>query len=547
MCSPTCRSDHAVRDRALLFHEIFGTQDEHAVAAALELEPREGQRRPCGRGPPGTAARLDDEHAVRLQEIVRGGKDAADEGEPVGAGDQPESRLVPILRRQCLHLRVRRVGWIAHDEIVASAAEPLEQVAADQVDAFFEPVTAHVLGGDFERAGRDVRRIDTRIRKRMRARDGDAAAPGAHVQHAPHSLGLHPWREVSFDQLGDRRARDEHSLVDMEVETGEASRAREIRRGRALDDTALEQRDDGDLLRVREPAREQVIGRVVVEAERVEHEHAGLVGGVVRAMAEVQARRVEAARAEADEVHRRGERGQSFFAIVQRSPGVRRDPYDNGPVWDNRLPMTGARILLLGALALVAAGAGVAAGVWYSHAGEGSVRSATVLDVPRAVPEYHLIDEHGSAATRADLDGRWTILFFGFTHCPDVCPMTLQVLARALRSLDDLDPGRRPTVRFVSVDPQRDTPERLAQYLAFFDADLHGLTGEEAEIEALTRALGVAYSRVESPDGGDYTMDHTAALFVVDPQARLHAVFTPPYDARTLATDLRAIIRRAAS
>jgi protein SCO1/2 len=209
--------------------------------------------------------------------------------------------------------------------------------------------------------------------------------------------------------------------------------------------------------------------------------------------------------------------------------------------------MTGARILLLGALALVAAGAGVAAGVWYSHAGEDSVRSATVLDVPRPVPEYHLIDEHGSAATRADLDGRWTILFFGFTHCPDVCPMTLQVLARTLRSLDDLDPALRPTMRFVSVDPQRDTPERLAQYLAFFDADLHGLTGEEAEIEALTRALGVAYSRVESQDGGDYTMDHTAALFIIDPQARLHAVFTPPYDARALATDLRAIIRRGAS
>jgi protein SCO1/2 len=209
--------------------------------------------------------------------------------------------------------------------------------------------------------------------------------------------------------------------------------------------------------------------------------------------------------------------------------------------------MTAARILLLGALALVAAGAGVAAGVWYSHASEGSVRSATVLDVPRPVPEYHLLDEHGAPATRADLDGRWTVLFFGFTHCPDVCPMTLQVLARTLRSLEDLEPPQRPTVRFVSVDPQRDTPERLAQYLAYFDADLHGLTGDAAEIEALTRALGVAYSRVESPDGGDYTVDHTAALFVVDPQARLRAVFTPPYDARTLAADLRAIIRRAAS
>jgi protein SCO1/2 len=206
-----------------------------------------------------------------------------------------------------------------------------------------------------------------------------------------------------------------------------------------------------------------------------------------------------------------------------------------------------ARIIALSALAVAAAAAGVAAGVWYTYSDEATVRNATVLDVPRPLPEFQLIDEHGAASSRADLEGHWTVLFFGFTHCPDVCPMTLQALARALRSLDDLPPGRRPTARFVTVDPERDTPEQLAHYLGFFDADMHGLPGDIAEVDALTRALGVAYSRVEEADADDYTMDHTAALFLVDPAARLHAVFTPPFDVRSLAADLRAITRRAAS
>src|SRR5262245_51273817 len=103
---------------------------------------------------------------------------------------------------------------------------------------------------------------------------------------------------------------------------------------------------------------------------------------------------------------------------------MRRGPYHSGPLWDNRLSMSvAARIVALGALAVAAAAAGVAAGVWYTHSSDDTVRSATVLDVPRPLPEYHLVDERGAASTRADLEGRWSILFFGFTRCPDVCPM----------------------------------------------------------------------------------------------------------------------------
>jgi protein SCO1/2 len=205
------------------------------------------------------------------------------------------------------------------------------------------------------------------------------------------------------------------------------------------------------------------------------------------------------------------------------------------------------RIIVLATLAIAAAGAGVAAGIWFQHNGSGRTLSATVLDAPRALPDFSLLDERGQPVTRSALEGHWTFLFFGFTHCPDVCPMTLQVLARTLHAFDDVPPERRPTARFISVDPARDTPEQLARYLGAFGADIHGMTGTEEAIQGLTRALGVAYARVDEPGGRGYTMDHTAALFLLDPQARLVAVFTPPHDARALAADLRAISKRSAS
>jgi protein SCO1 len=208
------------------------------------------------------------------------------------------------------------------------------------------------------------------------------------------------------------------------------------------------------------------------------------------------------------------------------------------------LPAT--RIVVLGALAIASAAAGVGAGMWYTQSAHGGLTSATVLDAPRALPDFSLVDEHGAAFTRADLAGRWTYLFFGYTHCPDVCPLTLQVLARALQSFGDEAPGERPTARFVSVDPERDTPEQLARYLSAFGGDLHALTGTPEAIAALTAALGIAYARVDD-DGGGYAMDHTAAVLLLDPQGRLVAVFTPPQDARSLAADLRTIRKRSPS
>jgi protein SCO1/2 len=124
-------------------------------------------------------------------------------------------------------------------------------------------------------------------------------------------------------------------------------------------------------------------------------------------------------------------------------------------------------------------------------------------------------------------------VFFGFTHCPDVCPTTLSLLANVQKS-----PGvPKLTVALISVDPERDTPEKLGQYIAAFGGDLIGLTGAPPEIVNATRAFGVASARVDL-GGGNYTMDHSATVFALDSQARIVAVFTPPLRADALARDL---------
>jgi protein SCO1 len=164
--------------------------------------------------------------------------------------------------------------------------------------------------------------------------------------------------------------------------------------------------------------------------------------------------------------------------------------------------------------------------------------AGTLLSQPRPVPAFTLVRHDGVAVTEADLSGRWSILFFGFTHCPDVCPTTLLVLRETMAAMS----GPRPEVILVSLDPMRDTPEQLAPYVTYFDPDFVGFTGELVDVQALADGLGVAYAYVAGEDG-DYTVDHTASLFLIDPDRRLTALFHPPYTAARMARDLQEIMR----
>jgi len=194
-------------------------------------------------------------------------------------------------------------------------------------------------------------------------------------------------------------------------------------------------------------------------------------------------------------------------------------------------------------LALLTALAGVVGiGSILSRTGGGLQPIAgTAIEPPRPLAAFELIDQHGAPFTRSNLKGRWSLLFAGFSHCPDVCPDTLvrlKVLDGNLRAAG----GELQTV-FLSLDPERDTPARLAEYLAFFSTDFVGITGDRAEIDKLTDTLGLAYVKV--PGGrGHYTVDHSTALVLIDPEARAAAYFRAPLDTDALTADLAAIAAR---
>jgi protein SCO1/2 len=165
--------------------------------------------------------------------------------------------------------------------------------------------------------------------------------------------------------------------------------------------------------------------------------------------------------------------------------------------------------------------------------------SGTWLTTARPVGPVALTADSGRAFGTADLQGHPTLVFFGFTHCPDACPTTLVKLAQIKKA------AALPQLRvlFVSVDPGRDTPPVLATYVHAFDPDFRGATGDAAEIARLAKRFGVAVARIDLP-GGDYMMDHSAAVFLLNPQCEIVAIFTPPFEVAPFAADLRRVAGR---
>jgi protein SCO1/2 len=193
-------------------------------------------------------------------------------------------------------------------------------------------------------------------------------------------------------------------------------------------------------------------------------------------------------------------------------------------------------MLVFSLFAVAAALAGVMASRLVGGHGSVALVSGTWLPSPRPVAEFHLQDLSGHDFTLQNLRGHPTLLFFGFTNCPDVCPTTLATLAQAERS----SPLPNAKVVFISIDPQRDSAENMSVYLGAFSKDFIGARGDEAELAPLLKSLSAIAAQEKLPDGG-YTMDHSATLYLLDTQARLAAVFSPPFKTADLTTDLHRI------
>ena len=184
----------------------------------------------------------------------------------------------------------------------------------------------------------------------------------------------------------------------------------------------------------------------------------------------------------------------------------------------------------------LAAAAAIAAWLLWPAAPEAPWRAATVFgDQARPLPAFALADHAGRPLGPADFAGRWSLLFFGYAQCPDICAPTLQRLSAALDRLDD----PRARIVFVTVDPERDTPEALAGYVAHFRRGTVGAAGDAAAVAALMAELGAFAARRELAAG--YLIDHSAAVWLVDPEARLAGVFTAPHDPDAIAADLHRL------
>jgi protein SCO1/2 len=188
-------------------------------------------------------------------------------------------------------------------------------------------------------------------------------------------------------------------------------------------------------------------------------------------------------------------------------------------------------------VAAFAAGLGLWPGMRTFSPATPAMKAATLYPAPRAIADFSLTRADGKPLMREDWKGRWTVAFFGFTNCPDVCPTTLAVMKDVHAKLAAQGAADKVQFHFISVDPDRDTPEQLARYVKFFSPDFVGATGKDDVLTPLTRSLGLLYTR--TPTGnGDYSVDHSASIVIVAPDAQLVGLFRPPFEAGPIADDL---------
>jgi len=195
-----------------------------------------------------------------------------------------------------------------------------------------------------------------------------------------------------------------------------------------------------------------------------------------------------------------------------------------------------ARLSAALALAIAALGAALFLTPWgrslWSKDGETAIGQALIGG------PFHLIDQNGKPRTDADFRGQYMLVYFGYTSCPDVCPTTLQAITNAMGKLGA--DAAKVTPIFITVDPQRDTPDVLKAYASNFDPRLVALTGSAAEIAAAAKAYRVYYAKVGS--GADYSMDHSSIVYLMGPDGKYLGHFGMDATAADIAAGIRALL-----
>lgn len=202
-------------------------------------------------------------------------------------------------------------------------------------------------------------------------------------------------------------------------------------------------------------------------------------------------------------------------------------------------------------IALIATSAGVWFGQWQSartgdpieNLQEKLQNTLVLPDDFRNIEPFTLVDKNSEVATEALFRDKWSMVFFGFTFCPDVCPITLSIVNESLQQLEEQFPDTDPfQVVFVTVDPKRDSAEKLKGYVEYYNKDFQAITGELNDILAFAKSQSIVVSYVANEENEDlYGIDHTASMFLVDPELRVRAKFNPPHEPDTIAADFQTL------
>ncbi|MDU0353253.1 SCO family protein [Paraglaciecola aquimarina] len=185
--------------------------------------------------------------------------------------------------------------------------------------------------------------------------------------------------------------------------------------------------------------------------------------------------------------------------------------------------------LQAGLVALFALVIGIFVAINIAPPSANETQHISVYPQPRALPDFKLTDQKNQEFTPSALLNRWSLVFVGYTSCPDICPTTLAELKSIYPELQQA-PSKFPVqVVFMSVDPKRDTTKRLNEYINFFNPDFKAVSGEHAQLFPLVRAMGMMYSMSESTDNPDYLVDHSSSVVVVNPKAQVVGRFKPDF------------------
>ncbi len=207
------------------------------------------------------------------------------------------------------------------------------------------------------------------------------------------------------------------------------------------------------------------------------------------------------------------------------------------------------RRLLCITTVIAAALLALAIGLWLQTSANRPAKSValangTVLPTPYGITPFKLTNTQGKIFNNKNLRGHWTLIFFGFTHCPMICPTTLSELNKAYQQLKVEDRKSLPKILFVSIDPERDTAPVIKSYLANFNKNFSGVTGNKEELDSLTKQLGIAYMKATKSNEKNYNIEHSGSILVVNPNGEWVAVLSSPKNGNTIAEDFMRIQKR---